>query len=851
MSAAGSMEVVEHADAGGTHDEQVLRGDVHVVRERRERAAAHTRTRMAIQAELDKLVPSEISAAIPAEALQREREAVAARGGIVQKTAAKVSTDEHTWELFVHEQCVEIEAFPSEAQVVEFAIWMSMRRERACLAQRSEAGARLTGLVKRTVRNMLTELFMHAWPRRWPAYRELEKKERAAYEDSILKQVDGIHKQASASLAEAECTEGMRERAAQLREQTSPVTERKHFYRTEVHQVQDVLLAEEEDINGAIALGAALAIMQTTAARCGMLTKDNYDAQSVMWADKNPLRVRDVTYALLELSIGAEGGDVEATSHMQINWQRVKRAYFEVYLFRSAVTANSKQAVRRATVFITVLLIATGRFRVCRKGLSEAQVAQLKENVHAYGGLRLKDTAFHSWEELYGAAREDAFRCNADELDDPLIPRVVGGKFDLKASMLQREVYEMLCSVTLKLGYEPNASGVYSYRKYAISMACRALGYHKATRMAQHADVNQETVNGVYDADNANEDFGAGEMGRPQVEMEPTDSLAAQRVPAIAQFLTPSDVPIDSRAYREELLESEEWKRSEANVRAASKAVELAVAAATADDADDKGSAADMLSIAQAALKKARGTRSTLRSKILRRVLKRHRVYEWAAGLDKQRTEWSRSQLLGLLKTVEFESMSEQKAVAFHLERLNRATAREEAVAAEADRRRASRKRNKAAQPMVVSSEQGETLLRAGEDQRAVRLRARCARRGDYVSLAADAADGNGDPLELDALDMLEELDSLDALDELEAAASAVASAMSMNADVEGQIGAQTATEATCPGETLLVEYEAMQADPACQNAKKELASRSGIPERTLMRMIAAARKRRAAVVAA
>ena len=44
-------------------------------------------------------------------------------------------------------------AYPSEEQVVEFAVWMSMRRERACLAQRAEAGARLTGLVKRTVRN--------------------------------------------------------------------------------------------------------------------------------------------------------------------------------------------------------------------------------------------------------------------------------------------------------------------------------------------------------------------------------------------------------------------------------------------------------------------------------------------------------------------------------------------------------------------------------------------------------------------------------------------------------------------------------------------------------------------------
>ena len=34
----------------------------------------------------------------------------------------------------------------------------------------------------------------------------------------------------------------------------------------------------------------------------------------------------------------------EATSQMQLNWRRVKKEYFSVYLFRSAVTAN---AVRR------------------------------------------------------------------------------------------------------------------------------------------------------------------------------------------------------------------------------------------------------------------------------------------------------------------------------------------------------------------------------------------------------------------------------------------------------------------------------------------------------------------------
>ena len=91
----------------------------------------------------------------------------------------------------------------------------------------------------------------------------------------ILKQVDGLHKQAALTTAgSSEPTEAERERAAQLTAQTAPVTERKHFYRTEVYQVQDALLAEEEDVNGAIALGAAaaliMALMQTTAARCGM-----------------------------------------------------------------------------------------------------------------------------------------------------------------------------------------------------------------------------------------------------------------------------------------------------------------------------------------------------------------------------------------------------------------------------------------------------------------------------------------------------------------------------------------------------------------------------------------------------
>jgi hypothetical protein len=90
-----------------------------------------------------------------------------------------------------------------------------------------------------------------------------------------------------------------------------------------------VLLAEMKDVNAAVVLGAAAAIMQSTGARgraannCIILrqsrcvhtsvthesewlhkktvwhaaSKDAYDDESVRWVDESPLRVRDVSAA--------------------------------------------------------------------------------------------------------------------------------------------------------------------------------------------------------------------------------------------------------------------------------------------------------------------------------------------------------------------------------------------------------------------------------------------------------------------------------------------------------------------------------------------------------------------------
>ena len=120
-------------------------------------------------------------------------------------------------------------------------------------------------------------------------------------------------------------------------------------------------------------------------------------------------------------------------------------------------------------------------------------------------------------------------------------------------------------------------------------------------------------VGAVVDAD---EDIGAAEMGRRQETMEAVESLAATRVPAIGQFVSPGQVPRDSRAYKEELPESSEWGAANANLGKAEAACKLARV----------GGPKQQLKKAEAALKDAKAARTKLRQKLMHRVLVRHRL---------------------------------------------------------------------------------------------------------------------------------------------------------------------------------------------------------------------------------
>ena len=166
-------------------------GDPTMVRQRRERGSSSGRALASVQALLSRLEPAPHA---PIEDAELEADGVAATAtrGIVPKTASKVATDLHTWDLFVREQKVQLQQlqpYPSTTMMLKFASFCTRHRERACLAQRDEGAPRLEGKVRTTVRNMMTELIKHAWPCRWRAFAALSRQERCLYETEVLEQV--------------------------------------------------------------------------------------------------------------------------------------------------------------------------------------------------------------------------------------------------------------------------------------------------------------------------------------------------------------------------------------------------------------------------------------------------------------------------------------------------------------------------------------------------------------------------------------------------------------------------------------------------------------------------------------
>jgi hypothetical protein len=263
---------------------------------------------------------------------------------LVQASLERLETAERSWDKHVHDAVVHIDGYPTEEQVLTYMATMSPQRQRMCLAQR---GKRRKGRQKDLVRNYVAEMANNLWATKYAAFGRLDE----AAQKSYWSKVFGGYKALYAAASQPTSTKEEEERAEQLVAQTERVYQRQHVYRTEIFQIQDLLIGETENVNEALIAHAVVAIMQSTAARVGMMTKTRHDGTSVRWKKENPLRVRDVIHKVRKLVLkkatGANAG--EAMSHIQLNWRRVKKQYFEVYAVSFSFGGDRKRGVSSAT----------------------------------------------------------------------------------------------------------------------------------------------------------------------------------------------------------------------------------------------------------------------------------------------------------------------------------------------------------------------------------------------------------------------------------------------------------------------------------------------------------------------
>ena len=248
---------------------------------RRGQAVQIARAKVAEASSEDKAVEEEV-----ARAMQQGN-------GLVQATLEHLETAERSWDRFVELGGEVIDGYPSEVQVVKYMSKMSRERQRMCLAQR---GVRRKGVQKNAVRNYVAEMANNLWQTKYPAFGELSVAARREYWSTIFRAYKAMYASASAPAATTEDEE----RAEQLVAQTEEVYKREHVYRTEIFQLQDLFIGEQESIESvheALITHSALAIMQSSAARIGMMAKTRHDERTVRWKKENPLRVRDVVSA--------------------------------------------------------------------------------------------------------------------------------------------------------------------------------------------------------------------------------------------------------------------------------------------------------------------------------------------------------------------------------------------------------------------------------------------------------------------------------------------------------------------------------------------------------------------------
>ena len=240
---------------------------------------------------------------------------------------------------------------------------------------------------------------------------------------------------------------------------------------------------------------------------------------------------------------GSLAGDVQI--------QRVKFHYFELYVYGMAQTADTLEVARRAATWLMIYMWRRALFEVQYTSMSpEARAAAMATRREGFAGgmpegaqISSKE-AFELW--LGGA------RAYAPELKtEPLFVRLDAAMQFTTVELHTEDVGAVFAELGAELGLEPMASRLNSGRRNGVVGTSKALDERGMTQMLAKKLMQHKARSGIatievcYDDSTDTSDMGALLAGRAMMERKANKGLLATRCPELAGLRVFSDIAKD------------------------------------------------------------------------------------------------------------------------------------------------------------------------------------------------------------------------------------------------------------------------------------------------------------------
>ena len=266
---------------------------------------------------------------------------------------------------------------------------------------------------------------------------------------------------------------------------TGRIFEKKRWCGVLSNLAQDRVMEDTVNLTHTVMALTVIGFVEATCARAGAFATDRFDRRGLnpYWKDKVVLKLTDFKIAREGMEVTYDGVIEYDSKCAQVDFNRIKRHYYEKYNYGQSMTPDDAEVVRRSVSWMIVYLFRRGVFEAQWAGMgadARAAANTARASLAGYAGGMPLGALASAETAVRQIVHEGATAYTLEVQDEPLFVEFNSnaGVF-LPKEMHSEAVGRLYGEVSVVLGLDPSHSGSYSgRRKHAVAVRkqCEARG---------------------------------------------------------------------------------------------------------------------------------------------------------------------------------------------------------------------------------------------------------------------------------------------------------------------------------------------------------------------------------------